>query len=150
MKKALPVVLVLVLGIGVVVSAGSMEIGFKANTDMDFAAFTNLYTNSSFSLGASLASTVQTASSSLSVKHVQITGKYHAPSVRSNLSLFGGGGFRMGLNGGNNPVSSVLVFGMRINSLYGLNLIGELDLVSPISDLTQYQLEPWFGLGFRF
>jgi len=152
MKKTLLVVLFLLLSFSFVASAGSMELGFKANTEMDFATFTNLYMNDSFSVGASLATGVQTASDSLSLKHVQVTGKYHAPSVMSNLSFFGGGGFRMGLNsdGGGNPVSSVLVFGTRVNSVYGLNLIGELNLVSPISDLTDYKLEPWFGLGFRF
>lgn len=152
MKKVLPVVLVILLGFSLVAAARSTEIGFKANTDLDFATFTNFYMNDSFSLGASLAAAVQTPSDSLELDHVQVSGKYHAPSVRSNLSLFGGGGFRMGLNesDGNNPVSSVFIFGMRVNSNYGLSLIGEFNLVSPVSDLSDYKLEPWFGLGFRF
>jgi len=155
MKRVILLVLVFLVGLSLVTAAGSTEIGFKANTDMDFATFTNFYMNPNFSLGASLAAGVQTPSDSLSLKHVQVAGKYHAPSVRSNLSLFGGAGLRMGLNESensddDNPVSSVLLFGLRVNSAYGLNLIGELNLVSPISDLSDYKLEPWFGLGFRF
>ncbi len=151
MRKVLPLILLLLVGVSFGALAGSMELGVKANTDLDLATFANFYMNDSFSLGASLAGAVQTESDTLSAKHVQFTGKYHAPSVRTNLSLFGGGGFRMGLNeNGDNPLSSVLIFGMRVNSRYGLSLIGELNLVSPISDLMDYKLEPWFGLGFRF
>lgn len=156
MKRLLPLVVIILASAVVFAAADQAEIGVKANTNLDLATFTNFYMNANFSLGASLAAEVQTPSSSLSVKHVQLTGKYHAPSVRNNLSLFGGGGLRMGLNdssngdNSDNPVSSVLVFGMRVNSNYGLSLLGEFNLVSPIADLSDYKLEPWFGLGFRF
>lgn len=150
MKKVFLALLILLISVSVVATAGSLEVGFKTNTDLDLATFTNFFLNDSFSMCASLAAGVQTASSSLSPKHVQFSGRFHVPSVRRNLSLFGGGGFRMGLQGASNPISSVFLFGIRVNSTYGLNLIGELNLVSPISDLSDYKLEPWFGLGFRF
>lgn len=150
MKKVFPVFLILLVSVSVVAAAGSVEVGLKANTDLDIATFTNFYLNDNFSLGASLASAIQTPSNTLSLKHAQVSGKYHVPSIRRNLSLFGGGGLRMGLGGSGNQISSVFIFGIRVNSSYGLNLIGEVNLVSPISNLSDYKLEPWFGLGFRF
>ncbi|MFW6104744.1 MAG: hypothetical protein ACOC6I_02770 [Candidatus Bipolaricaulota bacterium] len=150
MKRIFPVLLILLVSVSVIAAAGSVEVGLKANTDLDIATFTNFYFNDNFSLGASLASEIQTSSNTLSLKHAQVSGKYHVPSIRRNLSLFGGGGLRMGLGGSSNQISSVFIFGIRINSSYGLNLIGEVNLVSPISNLSDYKLEPWFGLGFRF
>lgn len=150
MKRIFPVFLILLVSVSVIAAAGSVEVGLKANTDLDIATFTNFYLNDNFSLGASLASAIQTSSNTLSLKHVQVSGKYHVPSIRRNLSLFGGAGLRMGLGGSSNQISSVFIFGIRVNSSYGLNLIGEVNLVSPISNLSDYELEPWFGLGYRF
>ena len=152
MKKVFPIVLILVLGISVVSLASSMEVGVKTNPYLDLAGFTEFYLNDSFSLGASIAGrrTVQTPTYSL--KHVQVTAKYHAPSIRNTVSFFGGGGMRIGLteSGTTDMVYSAFLFGVRINSGMGLNVIGELDLVSPIANLTDYKLEPWIGLGLRF
>jgi len=152
MKKVLPVALILVLSISVVSIAGSMEVGVKTNPSLDLAGFTEFYFNDYFSLGASLAGsrTVQTASYTL--KHVQVSAKYHAPSIRSMVSFYGGGGLRLGLTEGGtaDQVYSAFLFGVRINSGIGLNVIGEFDLVSPVNDLTDYKLEPWIGVGFRF
>lgn len=151
MKKVFPVLLIFLISVSVVAAASSIEVGFKANTDLDLATFTNFYLNENFSMGASLASAIQTPSNSLSLKHVQFSGKFHYPSVRRNLSLFGGGGFRLGLSGTSHPISSVFIVGIRLNSTYGLNLIGELNLVTPVSNLFGTStIEPWFGLGFRF
>ncbi|MBS3793024.1 hypothetical protein KGY77_10340 [Candidatus Bipolaricaulota bacterium] len=152
MKKILPLVLILVLSISVVVTAGSTEFGVKMNTDLDFAGFTEFYFNDSFSLGASLAAGRGVQTPTYSLKHVQVSAKYHAPSVRNTISFFGGGGMRVGLteSGGTDQVYSAFIFGIRINSGYGLNLIGEFDLVSPITNLTDYSLEPWIGIGYRF
>jgi len=150
MKRIFPVFLILLVSVSVIAAAGSVEVGLKANTDLDIATFTNFYLNDNFSLGASLASAIQTSSNTLSLKHAQVSGKYHVPSIRRNLSLFGGAGLRMGLGSSSNQISSVFIFGIRVNSAYGLNLIGEVNLVSPISNLSDYKLEPWFGLGFRF
>ena len=152
MKKVIPLLLILVLGISMVSLAGSMEVGVKTNPSLDLAGFTEFYLNDSFSLGASLAGsrTVQTASYTL--KHAQISAKYHAPSIRNMVSFYGGGAMRLGLtdSGTADQVYSAFLFGVRINSGFGLNVIGEFDLVSPINDLTDYTLEPWIGLGFRF
>jgi hypothetical protein len=68
------------------------------------------------------------------------------------VSFYGGGGMRIGLteSGETDQVYSAFLFGVRINAIMGLNLIGEFDLVSPLYDLTDYTLEPWVGVGFRF
>lgn len=152
MKKVLPLVLILVLSISVVVTAGSTEFGVKMNTDLDFAGFTEFYFNESFSLGTSLAAVRGVQAPTYSLEHLQVSAKLHAPSVRNTISFFGGGGMRVGLteSGGTDQVYSAFLFGIRINSGYGLNLIGEFDLVSPITDLTDYTLEPWIGIGYRF
>lgn len=152
MKKVLPIALILVLSISVVVAAGSSEFGVKMNTDLDFAGFTEFYFNDSFSLGTSLVAGRSVQTPTYSLKHVQVSAKYHAPSIRNTISFFGGGAMRVGLteSGGTNQVYSAFLFGIRVNSGYGLNLIGELDLVSPITDLTDYTLEPWIGIGYRF
>ena len=152
MKKILPVVLVIVFSVGLMAVAGSMEVGMKTNPSLDLAGFTEFYLNDSFSLGTSLAGgrTVQTPSYKL--KHIQVSAKYHAPSIRNMVSFYGGGGVRLGLTegGSTDQVYSAFLFGVRINSGFGLNVIGEFDLVSPVNDLTNYTLEPWIGIGFRF
>jgi len=152
MKKVLPLVLALVLSLGVVAAAGSMEVGVKTNPYLDIAGFTELYFNDNFSLGASIASSRDTQTASYTLEHAQISAKYHAPSIRNMISFYGGGAMRVGLteSGGTGQIYSAFLFGVRINSGMGLNLIGEFDLVSPLYDLTDYKLEPWIGIGLRF
>lgn len=152
MKKVLPLVLVLLFSIGVVATASSVEVGVKTNPSLDIAGFTEFYFNNNFSLGASLASARSTQTPSYSLEHVQFSAKYHAPSIRNMISFYGGGGMRVGLteSGSADQVYSAFIFGVRLNSGIGLNLIGEFDLVSPIYDLTDYTLEPWIGIGLRF
>jgi len=152
MKKVLPIVLILVIGISLGSLASSMEVGVKTNPSLDLAGFTEFYLNDNFSLGASFAGTRTVQTASYTLDHVQISAKYHAPSIRNMVSFYGGGGMRWGLteSGTTNQIYSAFLFGVRINSGFGLNLIGEFDLVSPIYDLTDYTLEPWIGLGLRF
>jgi len=152
MKKVFPIVLILVIGISLGSLASSMEVGVKTNPSLDLAGFTEFYLNSNFSLGASFAGTRTVQTASYTLDHVQVSAKYHAPSVRNMISFYGGGGMRWGLtdSGSTDQIYSAFLFGVRINSGIGLNVIGEFNLVSPITDLTDYTLEPWVGLGFRF
>ena len=152
MKKVLPTVIILVLSLGVIALAGSAEFGVNTNPSLDIGGFSEFYFNENFSLGASLAGGRENQTASYTLEHIQVSAKYHSPSIRNIVSFYGGGGMRLGLteSGKADQVYSAFLFGIRLNSSMGINLIGEFDLVSPISDLTDYRLEPWIGIGFRF
>lgn len=147
-RKSVIIAVLLMLVIAAPVVAQSIAVGGKGNPELDVGGFAELYISPYFSLGLSLVTQVQTPS--VGIDSVQATAKFYSPNYMSTFAFYGGGGARLKFAGNSRQTFALLLLGMKINPGVGLNLLGELNLVSPLEDLQRFYLETWIGAEVRF
>ena len=149
MKRSILILFILVVGVNVMTSSQSIGIGGKLNGDLDYGIFSEIYFSSNLSMNlAFYGATTQTPS--LGINSFELSAKFYAPSYVNPLSLYGGGGIRWEFDDGTQTPKTLLILGSKLNSGFGFNLFGELNLVSNMGNVKECSLEPWIGVEFRF
>jgi len=143
MRRSAIIALLLLFGLAVPALAQSVGVGGRVSSELAISAHSEWYLSPYFSFGLALG--VQSASVA-----IEGVGRFYSPGYVHPLAFYGGGGARLEVTGSSWRPFGLLLLGAKIGLGFNLNLLGELELVSPLHDLRRFDLEVWFGLEARF